>query len=517
MSSPKHALFLLVFAWPLAACAPTPSPTGTDAGSEPPRDAGPRDVGPSDAGHWDGWPTCDPSATSQRLTFVHVNDLHAHYGIDSGGASPWARVRHYYERTRLDSPYTIFTNGGDDHEKGSVAELLSHGQSTVEIARAMGFDVRVLGNHDFAWSLDEVLDYASDPHAAVLSANHHPATLADPSRWHAEEAHVLTVGCLRVGFVGLTSTPWDERDRVIEEPFYPELTATYDYAAEARRVIDAHASEADLWVFVDHIGESEDEALARAVPEIAVILSGHSHTYTPAPVSAGSAVVVQSGSFAQFVVRLDVDVDLATHAVTVADYTTGVVAREPPSAEVEAVVERVLAEHAPDARTVRAQTSRLLDAAGVADVAARAAVAIHGADAAIVDVDTVWEGWPAGNVVQQDFADAFRVERERAGSPGFSSFYRVSVSGDVLAVVRAQQSASWRYAGTAAPDPSRTYTLILQKRGAFHPTEQLGDAITFLGTPEPLEEAWEALDRYAQMRRAACVYLDTDATVPSCP
>ncbi|MFO0682616.1 MAG: metallophosphoesterase [Sandaracinus sp.] len=511
----------------LAACSPSPvSPVDdasveTDAGLDGgPPDARPprRDAALVDAGtwSWSEWPACDPSATSQRLTFVHVNDLHAHYGLDAQGISPWARVRHFYERTRLESPYTIFTDGGDDHEKGSVAELLSEGRSTVELTRAMEFDVRVLGNHDFAWSLDELLDHANDPHAIVLSANHHLAS-GDPSRWHAEEARVLTIGCVRVGFVGLTSTPWDERDRTIDEPFYPELTADYDYAAEAQRVIDAHAGEADVWVMLDHIGQSQDEALAAAVPDVAVVLSGHSHTYTPAPVSSGHAVVIQSGSEAQFVVRLDVDVDLTTHAVTVADYATQVVGVEPPSPRMQAAVAQALATYAPEASRELGRISRSLDGARIADVAAQAALAVHHADAALVDTDTVWTSWQAGRVTQQSFADAFRVERERPGSPGFSSFYRVQVSGAVLAELAAMHGARFRYAGIATPSPSSTYTLVVQKRGAFHPDEQFGDTLSFASPPEPLEEVWETLDTHARARTAACRMLDTDTPLPSCP
>lgn len=488
-----------------------------DAGAPDARPTRP-DVGPDDGGawSWSEWPACEPSATTQRLTFVHVNDLHAHYGLDSHGISPWARVRHFYERTRLESPYTVFTDGGDDHEKGSVAELLSEGRATIDLTRAMEFDVRVLGNHDFAWSLDELLDHASDPHAVVLSANHHLVS-GDTSRWHAEEAHVLTIGCVRVGFVGLTSTPWDERDRTIDEPFYPELSADYDYAAEAQRVIDAHAGVADVWVMLDHIGESEDEALAAAVPDVDVVLSGHSHTYTPAPVSAGHAAVVQSGSFAQFVVRLDVDVDLATHAVTVADYVTQVVDREPPSPGMQTAVEHALAAYAPEATVEIGRTSRVLDGAHIADVAADAAISVHRADAAIVDVDTVWTTWPAGRVTQQAFADAFRVERERSGTPGFSSFYRVEVSGVVLAELAAMHGGRFRYAGVATPVASQTYTLVVQKRGAFHPDEQFGATITFASPPEALEEVWETLDAYARARTAACQMLDADMPLSRCP
>lgn len=511
---PRHSPLVTLVALLIGACAP--SAPGSDASlGDASVDASRRDAAPSDAGTWAGWPACDPAATSQRLTFVHVNDLHAHYTPDDDGISAFARVRHYYERTRLDSPYTIFTDGGDDHEKGSVAELLSEGLSTIDAVRALELDVRVIGNHDFAWSLDELLEFTSDPHAAVLTANHHYHG-AEPSRWHAEEYRVIQVGCVRVGFSGLTSGPWDERDRPISEPFYPELDATYDYVAEARRVLDAHADEADIWVFVDHIGQGEDEALAAAVPEIDVVLSGHSHTYTPSPVSSGSAVVVQSGSFAQFVVRLDVDVDLATHAVTVHDYSSALVAIEPPSEAVNAAIAASVSRYAPDARREIGQVSRSLDDAAVADVTARAAVRRYGANAALIDTDTVWQTWRAGPVTPQDLADTFRVERERSGTPGFSSLYRVHVTGAQLRTLAALEGARWRFEGPSVIDDATTYLLVIQKRAAFHPDEQLGPTFAFAEAPEPLDETWAAVDAYARMRTAACVYLDDDATMPDC-
>jgi len=71
------------------------------------------------------FPECDPDAAEQVLTFVHVNDIHGTFTPepDNDGQSPVARMRGYYEKVRREeNPYTLFTNGGDDHEKGSVAE-----------------------------------------------------------------------------------------------------------------------------------------------------------------------------------------------------------------------------------------------------------------------------------------------------------------------------------------------------------------------------------------------------------
>jgi len=88
------------------------------------------------------WPTCSANAAMQRLSFVHVSDIHARYNPEPNSETPVGRIRGYYEAVKRENTYTVFTNGGDDYEKGSVAEELSGGQSTREIVKALGFDVR---------------------------------------------------------------------------------------------------------------------------------------------------------------------------------------------------------------------------------------------------------------------------------------------------------------------------------------------------------------------------------------
>jgi 2',3'-cyclic-nucleotide 2'-phosphodiesterase (5'-nucleotidase family) len=504
--TPRLACLLALCALGAPACGDDDATP--DAG--PPADSGVRDAGTP----WAGWPACDATATQQRLTFVHANDLHASYTPDDRGKSRWARIRGFYERTRLDSPYTIFTDGGDDHEKGSVADLLSSGRSTLELARAMEFDARVLGNHDFAWSLEELLDFSHDPHALVLASNQH-YTGADPAAYGAADFGTLRVGCLTVGFAGLVSTPWDERDQTISEDFYPEITADYDYTTRARALVDAHRGEVDVLVFLDHIGEGDDEALAAAVPGIDVILSSHSHTLTAAPVVVGDTVVVQAGSSGDFVIRLDLDVELATHAVNVADYTIKPVFMEAPSAPMNDAVTAAMATYAPEAFATLGSMSRVLDAAGAAELAARASLTQLSADAAIIDVNTAWGSLSAGPLTQQELADTFKVERERAGTPGFSSLYRATVSGAVLALVASAPADRWRYVGPATVDPAATYTLVVQKRPAMHPDEYLPAGV-LLDAPTAQAEVWETLDHYARARNAACLYVDVDTSIPGC-
>ncbi|MFM9816208.1 hypothetical protein ACKI16_47985, partial [Streptomyces scabiei] len=79
----------------------------------------------------------------QTLRFIHVADLHARFGFKE---QYFSRIKSYYNNALTEQPYTLFTNGGDDYEKGTVAEQTSLGVATVEAIKAMKFDVRVVGN-----------------------------------------------------------------------------------------------------------------------------------------------------------------------------------------------------------------------------------------------------------------------------------------------------------------------------------------------------------------------------------
>lgn len=495
--------FIVLALLTFAACSNEPATQVTDAGVD------------AELPEWTGWPACDEGAATQRLTFVHVNDLHATY-TPVNGVSPLARVRGYYERVRRESPYTLFTNGGDDHEKGSVAELLSGGLSTIEVTQGMQFDVRVIGNHDFAWSLEELLAFTHDEYGDVLLSN--VTYTGEPaSDFGAVPFAIKQVGCLRVGFAGFVSTPWDERDMTIPENFYPELPANYDFVAQAQAIVDAHRSEVDLLVLLNHIGIGDDTMVARMVPGIDIILSAHSHTLTGSPLVVGDTLIIQTGAFAQFIGRLDIDYDLATHTISDRDYRVQSVVSAPVSETMEAVVDHVMQTYAPNALETIGYTVGSQGSAAIAQLTALAATEQFSADAAIIETDTVWEPWVTGPLSQQTMANTFKVERERPGTPGFNAVYLVHLTGASLTLLRDGLAAGdWGSVFPTTIDASATYTLAVQKRDAYHPDLYLPAGVTFSDTPTLGSEAWEVLDAYARARTAMCLAIDMDVPLEGC-
>ncbi len=463
------------------------------------------------------FPACDPAATMQTVTFVHVNDLHASYN-PVAGESPVARIRGFYQSVRADNPYTLFTDAGDDHEKGSVAELLSGGWSTLEVTHALQFDVRVIGNHDFAWGADELLPFSRDPHGIVLASNTE-YTGSDPEGFGGVEWAELQVGCLRLGFFGMVSKPWNERNEQYDGDFLPEFHSRYDYVELARDLVSTYRSQVDLVIMVSHLGVSWDETLAHEVDGIQAILGGHTHTTLATPLQVNDTVIIQTGAFAANVGRLDLDVDLGSGEVVDRRYelVPNVQGELTADATVEAAVESTLARWAPGWDQPVGVLATQKTEREVAALAAHAARQVHGVDAALVDVEEVWIGFFAGGVTPQDFLDAFKVERQPADTTGFNSFYEVTLRGaDLKALRDAMDSERWVLEMPSPVADGATYTLALQKHAAFNPEVYLPAGVV-ISSPTALTEAWATLDAYARDRSLQCLHLDENTPVTPCP
>jgi hypothetical protein len=189
----------------------------------------------------------------------------------------------------------------------------------------------------------------------------------------------------------------------------------------------------------------------------------------------------------------------------------------------QTTVAGVLQQYSPHADDPVAQVQNAGTAASIATVAAKAAIAKFSADAAVVDTQTVWapatstgpQGlWQPGPVSDQDMLDAFKIERELPGTPGFNSFYTSQVTGAQLDTIVAGAGSRFVYVMPTTINATQSYLLVLQKRPAYEPGTWFS-GLTLSGTTYG-SEAWEALDFYGKQRQAACLYLDSDTMISGC-
>ncbi len=467
------------------------------------------------------WPDCDPSATSQTLSFVHVNDMHGGFNPlrDVPGESPLSRAVGFYKATLRDNPFTVWTDGGDDFEKGSVVEDASNGEATTVFVRAMGFDARALGNHDFAYGAESVLAHTEDPRAVVLASN--TTYIGDhPEGWRAVDRWVVDVGCVRIGFFSLNTRPYDGADRPYDGPYLEGVTTEdYDTLTLARAYVDELRDEVDLLVTLNHLGNGGESLIAENVSGIDLMLASHSHDATFTPVMVGETRIVQAGSGSQFILRMDVDVDLSTRKPT--DWRLAMQLNAPGvGLPVDDAMEQVVEEQfttwldgglwAPVG-----ETRKSLSARGAGEMIARAAVHTTGADGALFTADYFKGGLPGGDITLQDLFDLANLEREPPGTSSWNSMHTVKVSGSDLTATLAALRANEFWVGPETIDTERTYTIVAQKKNAYYPDLFLAGMpvftdVTYVG------EIWKVGRAWAEHRKSLCSYLDVDETIPDC-
>ena len=110
-------------------------------------------------------------------------------------------------------------------------------------------------------------------------------------------SHVFTLPSgLRVGVFGVTVPMVTTRMKA-------RLVSAFvfdDPVAEARRQIELLRPSVDALIALTHIGLREDERLARACPELDLIVGGHSHNKLFEPPVVEGVPIVQAGWFGHY-------------------------------------------------------------------------------------------------------------------------------------------------------------------------------------------------------------------------
>ena len=271
------------------------------------------------------WPVCaQDAAPGTTVDIVFTHDTHSHLntfttvvdGLETelGG---FARMNTLIEAQRAQTPDTLVIDGGD-FSMGTLIQTVFETQAAeLRMLGYLGCDVTTLGNHEFDYRSKGLANMLT---SAQASGDAVPAMVVCNVDWDTMEAEGLTEGQQRLrdafaayGVSDYTVLEKGDVDIAVVGVFgkdalacAPTCELKFEDPIEAvkQTVADIKANEdVDMIVCVSHSGtwedesKSEDELLAKAVPDLDLILSGHTHTELEKPIQHGSTYVVSCGEY----------------------------------------------------------------------------------------------------------------------------------------------------------------------------------------------------------------------------
>lgn len=269
------------------------------------------------------------STLSQELTILHTNDIHSNltgFGPESsyspllvnddstqGGFSRLATLIST-ERAKNDSSLIVCDAG--DFLMGTVFQALEPSTGfQLRLMKQMGFDVVTLGNHEFDFGPEALADIIN----AGMKNGKIPEIVASQLQFSEQSTKddklkklfdekvinpyiILKRNGLKIGIFGILGY-----DAIFSSPNAKPIKFTDMIKASGQ--ITKHLREkenVDIVMCLSHSGVytsekgkriGDDIKLAKKVPDIDIIISGHSHFETPEYWQIGKTIVVQTGCY----------------------------------------------------------------------------------------------------------------------------------------------------------------------------------------------------------------------------
>ncbi|MDF1838850.1 MAG: bifunctional UDP-sugar hydrolase/5'-nucleotidase [Planctomycetota bacterium] len=251
----------------------------------------------------------------RKLIILHTNDIHGQLlplpatwikdrdpVPDTGGV---ARLAAYVNMVRAqaaaDGDELLVLDAGDWFQ-GTPEGGLDNGLPFLEMLGEVGYDAMAVGNHEFDHGVAEL-----ESHLAALDI---PALLANTSEPSGSFLKgtvpylIVERAGIRIAIVGLLT---------LDTPSITHHSASTLFWADPAKVLRSLMEdlEGDVdWILpLTHLGFRGDKELVQSVPGLPLVIGGHSHTVLTNGHRTDDGWIVQAGSKARGIGRLEVWID----------------------------------------------------------------------------------------------------------------------------------------------------------------------------------------------------------------
>lgn len=263
---------------------------------------------------------------NNEISVIFTHDMHSHMDTDKKikngkivNVGGFAKLKAAMDETERENPGSFIVDAGDFSMGTPYQTIFSEEASELKMMKYLGYEAVTFGNHEFdyrAVGLASMLREAKGEGPEIVASNiDWKKTIADKElkkdasalkeacdNYGVKNYIVINHGDVKIAAFGLMGKTAVE--------YAPESGLLFEDAAQraTETVEEIKAKEdVDMIVCLSHCGtieneedkmeESEDYMLAGEVPDIDLIISGHSHTVLPEAVQVGDTYIVSCGSY----------------------------------------------------------------------------------------------------------------------------------------------------------------------------------------------------------------------------
>lgn len=259
------------------------------------------------------------------LTLFHTNDMHGRVVGDGKsiiGIDMIAGIKGSQEQALL-------IDAGDTVH-GIPFATINKGKDIITLMKLAGYDVMTPGNHEFNYgsgALKELADQASTGtnDFDIISANIKNADVTN----FLESQHIEVVNGIKIGMFGLSTqetlyktNPKNVEGLKFEDPI----------ESAKQQVASLKEQGADIIIAISHIGTDESsnptsKMIAEQVPDIDVIIDGHSHSVYKEGYRVNNVLIASTGEYENNLGKVVLTINkkdkvLMEKAATLLDYHT---------------------------------------------------------------------------------------------------------------------------------------------------------------------------------------------------
>lgn len=247
---------------------------------------------------------------NKEVEVVFTHDLHSHlegfmteYNDETVEMGGFARIKTVLDQKRKENENLLVLDGGD-FSMGTLYQTIFEEQaSEYRMLGYLGFDATTLGNHEFDYRAAGLISMMEN---AKKSEETLPAMVVCNAKLEGSEFEDLDIkpyimvskGNVNIAILGVFG-----EDAL---KCAPTCTMVFEDPVESvKKTVEEiiKTENPDLIVCLSHSGtssdpdKSEDERLAKEVPELDLIISGHTHTLLEEPIVVGDTYIASTGEY----------------------------------------------------------------------------------------------------------------------------------------------------------------------------------------------------------------------------